>query len=179
MEKNSMKWKLIDIRPGRLVCRVPALGWEKDSFQLGVFAKWAYKICHAGSDSRLHMVNLCDGLVHAQLTPRECCVWLNKNNMVQMRRDWLDILNTHLAESVLMLGAAAPVNGAAADHTPVQDVSSMVRDALMTNQVFHTPVALRRRGGQWDEYEQDAITRTREALSILNREGGLSDALVG
>lgn len=43
-------------------------------------------------------------------------------------------------------------------------VMAMV-DALRANQVFHTPVALRRRGGQWDEYEIDAINRTREALA--------------
>lgn len=39
------------------------------------------------------------------------------------------------------------------------------REALRANQVFHTPVALRRKpSGQWDEFEQDAITRTRAAL---------------
>ena len=37
-------------------------------------------------------------------------------------------------------------------------------DALQANQVFHTPIALRRRGGQWDEYELDAIQRTKDVL---------------
>lgn len=44
-------------------------------------------------------------------------------------------------------------------------VISQLRDALLANQIFHTPIALRRRGGQWDEYEMDAIRRTREALA--------------
>ena len=52
---------------------------------------------------------------------------------------------------------------------------AQVRDALLANQVFHTPIALRRKGGelpQWDEYEYDAIRRTRETLYALNSGGG-------
>lgn len=37
--------------------------------------------------------------------------------------------------------------------------------ALRANQVFHTPVALRRKPDrQWDEYEMDAIKRTKAVL---------------
>lgn len=46
-----------------------------------------------------------------------------------------------------------------------RDQLRQLRDALLANQVFHTPIALRRRGGEWDEYEIDAINRTREALA--------------
>lgn len=42
--------------------------------------------------------------------------------------------------------------------------NTAIMDALRANQVFHTPIALRRRGGQWDEYEMDAIKRTRAVL---------------
>lgn len=38
-------------------------------------------------------------------------------------------------------------------------------DALKANQVFHTPLAKGlRRGRQWNEYEADAVDRTRRAL---------------
>jgi hypothetical protein len=40
-----------------------------------------------------------------------------------------------------------------------------MRDALRANQVFHTPLARRRRGGEWSEYELDAIHRTRDAIA--------------
>lgn len=39
-----------------------------------------------------------------------------------------------------------------------------LEEALSANRVFHTPIALRRRGGEWDEYELDAIRRTREEI---------------
>lgn len=39
-----------------------------------------------------------------------------------------------------------------------------LEEALSANRVFHTPIALRRRGGKWDEYELDAIRRTREEI---------------
>lgn len=39
-------------------------------------------------------------------------------------------------------------------------------DALRANQVFHTPIALSRKlDRQWDEYEADAINRTKAALT--------------
>ena len=53
-------------------------------------------------------------------------------------------------------------------HSNNEELLRQLHDALLANQVFHTPVALRRRGGQWDEYELDAIKRTREALSAFN-----------
>ena len=46
-------------------------------------------------------------------------------------------------------------------------VSQLV-DALRANGVFHTPLALRRHGKPWDEYEMDAINRTREAIAAAN-----------
>lgn len=50
------------------------------------------------------------------------------------------------------------------------ELVSLLRDALLANQIFHTPIALRRRGGQWDEYEIDAINRTREALAAIGEQ---------
>lgn len=44
--------------------------------------------------------------------------------------------------------------------------NTQLMDALRANQVFHTPIALRRKAtGEWDEYEIDAISRTRDALA--------------
>jgi hypothetical protein len=37
-------------------------------------------------------------------------------------------------------------------------------DALRANQVFHTPIAMRKNGNEWDEYQVDAINRTKECL---------------
>lgn len=42
------------------------------------------------------------------------------------------------------------------------------QDALRANQVFHTPIALRQNGKEWNEYQIDAINRTREVLSKIN-----------
>lgn len=39
-----------------------------------------------------------------------------------------------------------------------------MREALEANQVFHTPLELRKHGGEWNEYQLDAIHRTRDAL---------------
>lgn len=50
------------------------------------------------------------------------------------------------------------------------DLIEMLTDALQANGVFHTPIALRRRGGQWDDYELDAIRRTREALAAASKQ---------
>ena len=53
-----------------------------------------------------------------------------------------------------------------------RDLLLAVRDALEANGVFHTPIALRRKLAvdgrcQWDEFEIDAITRTRETLALV------------
>jgi mRNA degradation ribonuclease J1/J2 len=45
-----------------------------------------------------------------------------------------------------------------------------MREALKANGVFHTPMALRKNGHDWDEYQIDAINRTREALSLAPRD---------
>lgn len=42
-------------------------------------------------------------------------------------------------------------------------------EALQANGIFHTPIALRRRGCHWDEYEMDAINRTREAINSASQ----------
>lgn len=39
-----------------------------------------------------------------------------------------------------------------------------MREALEANQVFHTPLELRKHGGEWNEYQWDAVRRTRDAL---------------
>ena len=39
-----------------------------------------------------------------------------------------------------------------------------MREALEANRVFHTPLELRKHGGEWNEYQRDAIYRTRDAL---------------
>lgn len=47
-----------------------------------------------------------------------------------------------------------------------EDIQTLL-DALRANGVFHTPLALRRKGGKpWDEYEIDAIRRTRDAVAL-------------
>lgn len=39
-----------------------------------------------------------------------------------------------------------------------------LREALQANGIFHTPIALRKNGASWDEYQLDAISRTKHAL---------------
>jgi len=39
-----------------------------------------------------------------------------------------------------------------------------MREALEANRVFHTPLELRKHGGEWNEYQLDAVHRTRHAL---------------
>ena len=57
----------------------------------------------------------------------------------------------------------------------ILELLNQLRDALLANQVFQTPIANRRRG-QWDEYELDAIKRTREGLEILAKFGVPNEA---
>ena len=40
-----------------------------------------------------------------------------------------------------------------------------MKEALEANRIFHTPLELRKHGGKWDEYQLDAIHRTRDALT--------------
>lgn len=49
-----------------------------------------------------------------------------------------------------------------------------MRAALQANGIFHTPIALRKNGGEWDEYQLDAISRTKKALSSTSGTGWLS-----
>lgn len=55
------------------------------------------------------------------------------------------------------------------DQASILELKAKIRqlvEALQANQIFHTPLALSRKPGRkWDEYEIDAINRTRAALS--------------
>lgn len=46
----------------------------------------------------------------------------------------------------------------------LKDQLEEAKDALRANLIFHTPVMMRKLGRSWDEYEQDAINRTRKFL---------------
>lgn len=48
---------------------------------------------------------------------------------------------------------------------PAEDYTKMLIDAIKANQVFHTPYVMRCLGRDWNEYEIDAIKRSREALN--------------
>lgn len=39
-----------------------------------------------------------------------------------------------------------------------------MREALQANQIFHTPIMRLKLGREWDEFESDAITRTKACL---------------
>lgn len=46
-----------------------------------------------------------------------------------------------------------------------KELIAEMRDALQANGVFHTPIHRRLLGREWDEYEADAIMRTKAALA--------------
>ena len=60
-----------------------------------------------------------------------------------------------------------------------KDLIKQLVNALKANGVFHTPIQLRKNGHPWDEYQIDAINRTREALNLAANSGydGYSDEL--
>lgn len=43
-------------------------------------------------------------------------------------------------------------------------------EALRANLIFHTPLALLNNNKPWDEYQMDAINRTKEALAKVGKE---------
>ena len=51
-------------------------------------------------------------------------------------------------------------------------------DALRANGIFYTPIALRKNGREWDEFQIDAINRTRNALEKAEAAIDVSDALI-
>lgn len=52
------------------------------------------------------------------------------------------------------------------------DLINSARLALLANGVFHTPVALRKSGNaEWDQYQIDAIHRTRNFLASTKKFG--------
>ncbi len=61
--------------------------------------------------------------------------------------------------------AEQPATPAAPTVDRLRRLVAEMRDALKANQVFHTPLELKKRGGQWNEFELDAVRRTRDALA--------------
>lgn len=51
------------------------------------------------------------------------------------------------------------------DVNELQKLVIDMRNALQANQIFHTPLALRKNGKEWDEYQADAINRTKDCLA--------------
>ena len=58
------------------------------------------------------------------------------------------------------------------DITKLKEQLHEAKLALQANQVFHTPIALRKTGQEeWDEYQIDAINRTKEVLGSMGMYG--------
>lgn len=67
-------------------------------------------------------------------------------------------------------GAIAEIGALERRNAELTNRLEAAREALEANRVFYTPIALSRKPGRaWDEYEIDAIERTKVALSQLNQ----------
>jgi hypothetical protein len=67
-----------------------------------------------------------------------------------------------------LIGRRQAARDARAETTDQSARITELTEALEANQVFHTPIAKRRKpGGEWDEYESEAITMTLTALGKI------------
>lgn len=107
-------------------------------------------------------------LAAAVKTINDATWWIaNRDRRVEdMRwpREWWPKLETE---------APAPVQrpGSGSSDSQTFSLVEELLDALKSNAVFHTPIALRRKLpiSEWDEYEADAISRTRAAIEKAER----------